>query len=187
MTKFTLFILAAIIATLIAACGGAATKAPATTANTVTNTTPPVALAPTLDALFAMDKEANEALIKGDAAFFESFLSDKFVSYDKGQRMGKAEILKMMSTMKCDVKAWKLEDPRMSRIDDDAYVVSYKGTFDGTCTGPDGKAMKLPSPTRAVSIYVREGGRWRAAFHGENLIFDPATPPAAVPALDKKA
>ena len=73
----------------------------------------------------------------------------------------------------------------MARIDDNAYVVSYKGTFDGTCSGSDGKAMKLPSPTRAVSIYVREGGKWMGAYHGENLIFDPKAP-AAVPADKKK-
>jgi hypothetical protein len=65
----------------------------------------------------------------------------------------------------------------MSKINDDAYAISYKGTFDGTCTGPDGKAEKLPSPVRAASIYVRDGDKWKGAFHGETLIVDATAPP----------
>jgi hypothetical protein len=36
----------------------------------------------------------------------------------------------------------------MSKIDDDTYAFSYKGTFDGSCT-MNGKTEKQPSPVRA--------------------------------------
>jgi ketosteroid isomerase-like protein len=176
--KRTLLTLALLsIAVFIAACGAPAANTGVNNANT--NTTKPVAAAPTADALLAMDKQANEAFIKGDAKYFDGFLSDKFVSFEMGQRMDRAEMLKMVASNKCDIKAWSLDDPQMAMINADTYVMSYKGTWDGTCTGPDGKAMKLPSPMRAASVYIRNGEKWQGAFHAENMIIDPKAPPAA--------
>ena len=39
--------------------------------------------------------------------------------------------------------------------------------------------MKVPSPIRAATVWARTGDTWRAAFHGENPIFDPKNPPPA--------
>lgn len=165
----------------IAACGAPATNTPSNTgvANVNTNAAKPVAAAPTVDSLLAMDKAANEAFIKGDAKHFEGMLSDKFMSYDMGQRMSKTQMVGMVGGMKCDVKTWSLYEPQMSMINADTYVLSYKGTWDGTCAGPDGKSMKIPSPIRAASVWIRNGDKWQGAFHGENLIIDPKAPPAA--------
>ncbi|MGB7210688.1 MAG: nuclear transport factor 2 family protein [Pyrinomonadaceae bacterium] len=176
-TLLTLVLL--FIAVFIAACGAPATNTPANTGNTNANTNAakPTAAAPTKETLLDMDKKANEAWIKGDKAYFEGFLSDKFVSFERGQRMTRAELLQMIGSFKCDVKTWSLDDPQMEKIDADTYIVSYKGTFDGTCTGPDGKAEKLPSPMRAASVYVRSGDTWKGAFHSETLIIDPKAPP----------
>jgi hypothetical protein len=66
-------------------------------------------------------------------------------------------------------------------------VLTCRGTRDGTCT-VDGKAEKAPSPVRAATVRVRSGGTWRAAFHGENAIFDPratAAPPAGPATLTR--
>jgi ketosteroid isomerase-like protein len=169
MKKINLFVLTIAAAIMIAGCGDSAENKPANT-----NTSKSTAAAPTVDALFAMDKQANEAWIKGDSKFFEGFISDKFVEYSSGQRMGRDELLKMIGQSKCDVKTWSLDDPQMSKIDADTYVISYKGTFDGTCTGPDGKSMKLPSPIRAASVYIRDGEKWKGAFHGETPIIGAA-------------
>jgi hypothetical protein len=93
------------------------------------------------------------------------------------------------------MKSWNVEDPQISMIDADTYVLSYKGTYDGTCT-EGGKSMKAPSPIRAATVYVRNGEKWQAAFHGEALIIDPKNPPAppakteakkAEPANDNKS
>ena len=151
----------------------------ANTGNTNANTTTSTA-APTAAALLELDKQANEAFFKGDSKFFETFLSDKFVGYRDGQRTGKAEAVAEIATVKCDVKRdWKLEEPQTAKIDNDTYVLSYKGTFDGTCKGPDGKDMKLPSPVRGATVFVRSGDKWLAATHNENLIIDPTAPPAS--------
>jgi len=133
--------------------------------------------APTAEALLALDRQANEAFLKGDAKFFEGALSDKFAMYDHGQRVDKAGVVKMVAANKCDVKDWKLEDPQMAKIDADTYVLSYKGTFAGSCAGPDGKAVRVPSAIRGATVWVRSGEKWLAAFHGENQLVDPKNPP----------
>jgi hypothetical protein len=74
----------------------------------------------------------------------------------------------------------------MARIDANTYVLSYRGTFDGSCTGPDGKSMKVPSPMRGATVWVRAGDTWRAAFHGQDPIFDPKNPPPPAKAEGKK-
>src|ERR1700704_833645 len=184
------FILLAAASTLVAACGAPAVNTGANTANTNanTNTGKPVAAAPTADALMALDKQANEAYVKGDSKFFEGMLSDKFVILTGGgQRMDKAATVKMIAGVKCDIKSMDLTEPALSMIDSDTYALSYKATWDGTCNGPGGKPMKVPSPIRSASIWVRSGDKWQTVFHGENLIVDPkAPPPPPAPAAKKE-
>jgi len=180
----SLLTLAFIAAAFFAARGVAAQNNPAARnakpANT--NALKPVAEAPTIDALMALDKQANEAYVKGDSEFFKGLLSEKFVMREGRQRMDKAAVVKMIAGVKCEVKTWNRDEHWMAKIDADTYVLSYRSTWDGTCTGPDGKSMKIPSPTRAATIWVRSGDRWQAAFHGENPIIDPKNSPEALPA-----
>src|ERR1700716_2384715 len=174
MKKTLQFILLAAASTVFAACGAPAANTGANNANT--NTTKPVA--PTADALMALEKQANEAYVKGDSKFFEGMLRDKFVILGGGgQRMDKAATVKMIASVKCDIKSMDLTEPGVSMIDADTYALSYKATWDGTCNGPDGKPVKVPSPIRSASIWVRSGDKWQAVFHGENLIVDPKAPP----------
>src|SRR6267142_2741132 len=115
-------------------------------------------------------------------------LSDKFVFLTGGgQRMDKAATVKMIAGVKCDIKSMDLTEPALSMIDADTYALSYKATWDGTCNGPDGQPMKVPSPIRSASIWVRSGDKWQAVFHGENLIVDPTKPvaPATPPKKEK--
>ncbi len=175
MKKISLFILLAAASMMFAACGGPTANNGANNANT--DTSKPVAAPLTVDALMALEKQANEAYAKGDSKFFEEFLSDKFVILGGGQRMDKAATVGMIAGVKCDIKSMELTEPAMSMIDSDTYALSYKATWDGTCDGPDGKPMKVPSPVRSASIWIRSGDKWQAVFHGENLIVDPKNPP----------
>ena len=187
MKKTLRFILLAAASTFFAACGAPAANTGANNANT--NTTKPVAAAPTADALMALEKQANEAYVKGDSKSFEGMLSDKFVILGgDGSRMDKAATVKMIAGVKCDIKSMDLTEPAMSTIDADTYALSYKATSDGACNGPDGQPMKVPSPIRSASIWVRSSDKWQAVFHGENLIVDPKNPvaPAAPPKKPKK-
>lgn len=179
---------AAIAAVFFAACGAPADNPPVKSANT--EAAKPIADPPTANALLALERQANEAYFMGDAAFFEGLLSDQFVMLGPGgARMDKAATTGMVAGVRCDVKdGWTLDEPHLSTIDADAYVLSYRGTFDGTCT-VDGRTEKATSPVRAATVWVRSGEKWLAAFHGENLIFDPRATeaPPAEPAARKEA
>ncbi|MGH7785172.1 MAG: DUF4440 domain-containing protein, partial [Candidatus Binatia bacterium] len=67
---------------------------------------------------------------------------------------------------------WTLDEPKMSMIDADTAVLTYKGTFDGSCT-EGGKTEKMHSPVRSASVYIRSGDKWQAVYHGETAIVDP--------------
>ncbi|HET6362663.1 MAG TPA: DUF4440 domain-containing protein [Gemmatimonadota bacterium] len=150
----------------------------------------PIADAPTANELLALDRQANEAFLKGDAAFFEGLLSDQFVMLGPGgARVDKVTTTGMIAGVRCDVKdGWTLDEPHLATIDADTYVLTYRGTFDGTCT-MDGRTEKAPSPVRAATVWVRSGEKWLAAFHGENPIFDPRVTeaPPAEPAARREA
>jgi ketosteroid isomerase-like protein len=186
MKKTFRLVLLSAASTFFAACGAPATNTEANNANP--NTTKPVAAAPTVNALMALDKQANEAYVKGDSKFFEGMLSDKFVILTgDGQRMDKAATVQMIAGVKCDIKSMDLTEPAISMIDPDTYALSYKATWDGTCNDPDGRSVKVPSPVRSASIWVRRGDKWQAVFHGENVIVDPkAPPPPSAPAPKKE-
>lgn len=183
--KKVLFISLAAASMFFAACGGPAANTGANNPNA--NTTKPVAAPPTVDALMTLDRQANEAYAKGDSKFFDEMLSDKFVILaGGGQRMDKATTVGMIAGNKCDIKSMNLAEPAMSMIDADTYALSYKAIWDGTCIDADGKPMKVPSPIRSASIWVRSGDKWQAVFHGENLIVDPKAPPPPPGPVAKK-
>ena len=170
----------ALAALILAACG---TSEKSTDTNTSAAATKPAAAVTTPDALLALEKQANAAYLTSDSKFFEGMLNEKFVTREGGRQMDKAAVVKLVADNKCNVNDWKLEDPLTAKIDADTYLLSYRGTFDGSCIGPDGKPMKIPSPVRAATVWVRAGHAWRAAFHGQNSIFNPKNPPSLTKAV----
>lgn len=185
MKRITQFVVFAAAAVWLAACGGPAANTPASnsnanSSNSNANTAKPVAAAPTKEMLLDMEKKANEAFIKGDSAYFEGMLSDKFRMNMMGMPLDKASMVGMVKGAKCDVKTWSVEDPQVVNIDADTVVITTKGTFDGSCADEKGKSEKLPSPVRTSSVYVRNGDKWQGVFHGETLIIDPNSPPKVV-------
>lgn len=177
-SRHLLSIVAAVLS--VAACSKPTGKAPVedTNAHADTKGVQPVASAPTVNALLAREKQASEAYARGDGSFFETFLSDNPVMVESGARLDKTDLIKKISGVKCEVKdGWALTEPHLQKINDDAYVLSYVSTMDSSCTAA-GKTFTPPSPVRASTLWVRDGEKWQAAFHGANLIFDPANPPA---------
>lgn len=184
MNRFLKLATIAIVALSMWACvDNANTNKPANSnANANANANASTAKAPpTLDAIMAQEKQANEAYAKGDGQFFQGFLSDKFVMTEGGQQQNKADAVKMISGSKCDVKSMSLDEGKLSQIDADNYAVVYKATWDGTCT-MGGKTDKIPSPVRGATVWTRSGDKWQPIWHGETQIVDPkANPPKAMP------
>ncbi len=169
MRRLLVIAMLALAAVWMSGCGAPANNAPANT-NTNANSKP-VAAAPTADAFMDLEKKANEAYIKADGAYFETMLSDKAVMVmGKGGPVGKAAIVSMIKTAKCDGVEIKLSEPQMSKVNDDTYAFTYRSDNTGKCSeGPNGK-MTEQKPMRNATVWVRSGDKWQAVWHSENEI-----------------
>jgi ketosteroid isomerase-like protein len=128
---------------------------------------------PTKVALVALEKSAYEAWKSKDVNFWSAFLSNKFVGWGSLGRLDKASAIKEYTGADCEIKSYALSDEQVSPLGKDAALITHKATVDGSCGG-----QKVPANRWAASIYVREGGKWKGAFHAQAAIVDPKATPA---------
>jgi hypothetical protein len=119
--------MAAAFAISFTACEPAANQTGNTT-NTNANTAKPAAAAPTAASLLEMGKKAHASYFAGDTKWFEENLSDKFVAFNNGKRMSKADEIKMISETKCEGAESKLDEEQLVKLNDDTYAIVYRGT-----------------------------------------------------------
>jgi ketosteroid isomerase-like protein len=159
-------------ALVFTACAGSVPANGANAANPE-KITPP---APTKDALVTLEKSAYEAWKSKDAKFWDTFLSDKFVGNSSSGRLDKASLIQQNTRGDCEIKSYALSDEQIQPLGNDAALITHKTTVDGTCNG-----QIIPPSSWVASVYVRDGDRWKAAFHAEAPVVDPkATPAQAV-------
>jgi hypothetical protein len=136
--------------------------------------------APTKAALVTLEKSAYEAWKSKDAKFWDTFLSDKFVGYGSYGKLDKASAAKEYTGADCEIKSYVLSDEQMTPLGTDAALLTHKTTVDGTCGG-----QKVPAISWAAGVYVRDGDKWKGAFHAEAPVVDPKAAPAKP--FDRKA
>ncbi len=120
-----------------------------------------------------LEKSAYQAWKSRDAKFWSTFLSDRFVGWGSAGRLDKASAAKLYTGADCDVGSFALGDEQVRLLGKDAALLTYESTINGTCGG-----QQLPAKTRVASVYVREHGQWKAAFHAQAAIVDPQATPA---------
>src|SRR5436305_11125666 len=99
-----------------------------------------------------------------DAKPFQMWLSaDGVMISDQGVGT-KGDVVKMMPAMPCEVKSFTLTDWKLSMVDADAAVITYKGAADGTCAG-----QTIPT-VWASSVWVNRKGKWTAFSHQETPV-----------------
>lgn len=174
MNRIKILLLATVAAFAIAACQPAsntANNSAGANANSNANAAKPAAAAPTKDALMALEKSAYEAWKSKDAKFWDTFLATNFVGYGAAGKLDKASAMKEYAGADCDIKNVSHSDEQMTALGNDAALITHKATVDGTCAG-----QKVPANVWAASIYVRDGDKWKGAFHAESPIPDPNAP-----------
>jgi len=99
-----------------------------------------------------------------DAKPFQMWLAaDSVMVGEQGVGM-KSDIVKMMASMPCDVKSFTLSDWKLTMVDANAALLTYKGAAEGTCGGQ-------PIPiTWASSLWVNRKGKWTAFSHQETPV-----------------
>lgn len=171
MATIKLSVLAATAALVFTACDGPAPANDANAADTAAKTAP---AAPTMDALVTLEKSAYEAWKSKDAKFWDTFLSDTFVGYGSFGKLDKASATREYTGADCEIRSYALSDEQMKPLGNDAALITYKATVDGTCGG-----QKVPTSSWAAGVYVRDGDTWKGAFHAEAPVVDPKKAPAA--------
>jgi hypothetical protein len=169
-------VLAAAAALVYTVCSG---EALANNANAAKTTERTHQAGPTKVALLTLEKSAYAAWKSKDAKFWDTFLSDKFVGWGSSGRLDKASATREFTGADCAIKSYALSDEQMSPLGKGAALITYKITVDGTCGG-----REVPATSYAASVYVRDGDRWKGAFHAEAAVVDPKA--AAAKPTDKR-
>jgi hypothetical protein len=112
--------------------------------------------------IISTERKLWEAWKNNDSKPFKAYLSADSIMVSDAGVVNKAASLKEMSTTKCDVKSYELSDIKVAFFNNDAALLTYKATQDGTCGG-----KAVPPSVWASSLYVRRGGKWYAASHQE--------------------
>jgi hypothetical protein len=87
-------------------------------------------------------------------------------------RVDKVSATKEYTGADCDINSYALSEARVSPRGKQAALTTYKPTVDGTCGG-----RKIPTNSWAAGVYVRDGSHWKATFHAQAAVVDPAAPP----------
>ena len=114
--------------------------------------------------IIATEKKLWEAWKNKDAKPFKANLAADSVMIGERGVAGKADIVKEMASMPCEVKSYELSDFKTTFLNSGTVVLTYKGVADGTCAG-----TAIPT-VWASSVYVNRGGRWLAASHQETPV-----------------
>ena len=165
MAKIKQFGLTAAAAFIFAACVGNALANNANAADTLERTAP---AGWTKVELITLEKSAYEAWKCKDAKFWGKFLSDNFVGWGSFGKLDKASATREYTGTDCEIKNYALSDEQVSSLGKDAALITYKATVNGTCGG-----QTLPTNSRSATIYVRDDGKWKRAFHARAAIVDP--------------
>jgi len=111
--------------------------------------------------LIASEKKLWEAFKNKDPKPFKATLTADSVGVGEMGVESKADLLKEIVSGGCDIKSFSLSDFKLTTIDGNAAVLTYKGVTEGTCGG------KAIPTVWSSTVYVRRGGKWLAVAHQE--------------------
>ncbi len=160
MQRIALIILICLGTLAFASCGAPAGGNGNTNslANTILNRT---SGAPDRAQLIAAENSAYEAWKNKNGNFFEDFLTIGFITFGRSGRQDKPAAVKEIAESDCQINSYALSDEAVTVMGSDA-VLTFKAATDGTCNG-----QKIPGQHWAATVYVRDGDKWKAAYHNE--------------------
>ena len=161
MKKYLPLALTLLFAFASVALGQDATKAEASPSP---SPKPAMSKAQVQRSLIATEKKLWEAWKNKDAKPFRATLAADSVMVGDSGVSGKAQAIKDITSMPCEVKSVSLSDFKLSMPNSGTAFLTYKGAAEGTCAG-------APIPVVwASSLYVNRGGKWYAYTHQETPV-----------------
>jgi hypothetical protein len=112
--------------------------------------------------LAQMEKELWEGWKNKDTAVFKKYMAAKSMNVGTSGVAGTEQAIDDLSKSDCKVAGYTVETPQYQWYDKNTVMMSYKATQDAVCGGE-----KVPAAVWASSVWVNQGGQWKAAFHQE--------------------
>ncbi|HUS19782.1 MAG TPA: nuclear transport factor 2 family protein [Terriglobales bacterium] len=121
--------------------------------------------------LFAKEKALWDAFFKKDLQPFTTLLADDGVFADSMGFTNKADMLKAITGINCKINSYSFSKQKMSRIDQDAVILTFTATQEGECDG-----QKVPVTSYVTSTWVKRKGKWLGFSHTETpaMVMEPA-------------
>ena len=99
-----------------------------------------------------------------DVKPFQNLVAADSVAVGEEGVTGKADAIKMLPSMPCEIKSFTLSDWKLTMAGADSAIVTYKGVTEGTCAGQ-------PVPTVwALTVWTNRKGKWVATGHSETPV-----------------
>jgi hypothetical protein len=100
---------------------------------------------------------------------FKQWMSPDAVIVTAQGSMELSEFLEQLSSKMCQVKSFSVDQAaRLTKIDDNTYVITYKAEQDAVCAG-----TKSPSPVVVSEVWSKKDGKWKAYFYQETDLLSP--------------
>jgi hypothetical protein len=112
--------------------------------------------------IIATERKLWEGWKNNDVKPFKSYLALDSVMIGDSGVANKDAAIKELGSMDCKVTSYELSDIKVTFLNNDAAIITYKSKQDATCGG-----HALPAAVWASSAFVRRGGKWWAASHQE--------------------
>jgi hypothetical protein len=97
-----------------------------------------------------------------DTATFDRTLDPNAVTMGDKGLMDRAASIKEITTQNCQVQNFTLSDTKVTQIDKDTALLTYRAHQEATC---DGK--KVPPEVNVSTVYQKHGDKWQPIFHQE--------------------
>jgi hypothetical protein len=112
--------------------------------------------------LAQMEKELWEGWKNKDSAVFKKYMASKSLNVGGDGVMGTEQEIESLAKSDCNVTSYSVEQPQFQWYDKNTVMMVYKAAQDAVCGG-----KKVPPEVMASSVWMKEGGQWKAAFHQE--------------------
>lgn len=110
--------------------------------------------------LLETENKLWDAWSKNDTKPFEELLAANFMSYSADGLGDRAAEIKSIGEGGCKLNSFSLEDGKAVKVNDNLYIVFYKGNQDGTCGG-----KALDKVVYTSTIFTKDGDTWKPLFH----------------------
>ena len=121
--------------------------------------------ADTKDDIVAVEKSTFKAWANQDMKGYGDTMADDaiLIAASGNVYLGKQAVLADATSDPCDVKSFDLANTKVRQLSPDIAVLTYNLSQDVTCKS----AGKLATRAFVMSIYVRQGGKWRWVSYQE--------------------